>query len=179
MTVKKILNWVLTGFMVLCVVLLGTLGVSSKINGGTPTVLGNQLMVVLSGSMAPTFNTGSIVTVKPIPFEEIKADDIVTFKDIDGKTVTHRVVEILEGKLITKGDANDGIDASPVTSDRVIGKVQVWIPYVGYFIQFTKSKIGLLVFLVVPGIYLVITQLWKLFKLLTNDEPDEDTKIEI
>ncbi|MGE4284095.1 MAG: signal peptidase I [Clostridia bacterium] len=179
MTAKKIFHWVLTGFMALCIILLVVLGISSQINGGTPTVLGNQLMVVLSGSMAPTFNTGSIVGVKSVPFEEIKVEDIVTFKDIDGKTVTHRVVEIAEGRLVTKGDANDGIDATPVTSERVIGKVKMWVPYAGYFVQFAKSKTGLLVFLVVPGAYLVITQLWKLFKLLTSGESEEDTKTQV
>ena len=177
--IKNVVGWIITGLMVVCIILLGVLGVSAKIHGGTPSVLGNQLMVVLSGSMAPTFNTGSMIAVKPIPFEEIQVEDIITFKDIDGRTVTHRVVEIVEGNLITKGDANDGIDSTPVTSDRVIGKVQTWIPYIGYFVNFVRSKTGLLIFLVVPGIYLVLTQLWKLFKLLTDSDSEEDTKIQV
>lgn len=127
-------------------------------------------MVVLSGSMAPTFDTGSVVAVKPVTFEQIKQGDIITFKELDGRTVTHRVVEINEGKLITKGDANGGMDSTPVTKDRVIGQVDYWVPLVGYLVEFIKSKAGMLIFLGVPGLYLIVSQIWKLIKMMKEEE---------
>ena len=39
--------------------------ISSKASGGEPQVFGYQLKTVLSGSMEPAFNTGSIIAVKP------------------------------------------------------------------------------------------------------------------
>lgn len=166
---KKVVSVATTLFLVLVIALTGFLFIG-KINGGKTTLLGSEIMVVLSGSMAPTFNTGSVVAVKPIKFEEIKKGDIVTFKNEDDLTVTHRVVEITDGKLITRGDANNGNDSIPVTADRVIGKVQYSVPLVGYAIDFIRSKVGMLVFLGVPGIYLIISQIWKLFKMMKEAE---------
>ncbi|MFY0544549.1 signal peptidase I [Brevibacillus sp. H7] len=166
---KKVVSVATTLFLVLVIALCGFLFMG-KINGGKTTLFGNELMVVLSGSMAPTFNTGSIVAVKAVPIEEIQKGDIVTFKDKDNVTVTHRVVDIQKGKLNTKGDANDGNDANPITPDRVIGKVQYWVPLVGYLISFVQSKTGMLLFLTVPGVYLIISQIWKLYRLMKEAE---------
>jgi signal peptidase len=166
---KKVVSVATTLFLVLVIALCGFLFIG-KMNGGKTSLFGNELMVVLSGSMAPTFNTGSIVAVKPIEFEQIKPGDIITFKDVDGRTVTHRVVEINNGELITKGDANDGKDSVPVSADRIIGQVQYSIPFVGYLVDFIKSKIGMLVFLGVPGLYLIVSQIWKLFKMIKEQE---------
>lgn len=54
--------------------------VSSKASGGEPTFLGNQLKTVLSGSMEPTFKTGSIIAVTPVSeTARLKVKDIITF----------------------------------------------------------------------------------------------------
>lgn len=139
-------------------------------------LLGNQIMVVLSGSMSPTFDTGSIVAVGPANFTEIKPNDIITFKNPEGLTVTHRVVEVKEGELFTKGDANDGRDTAPVTPDRLIGKVQYYVPLIGYFIEFAKSGTGMLVLLGLPGVYLIVSQIWKLLKMIKEEEGKTATK---
>ena len=170
MSIKKFINWVSTAVLIAIILITLNLVISTKMDQGKTSLFGNQLMVVLSGSMSPTFNTGSVVAVKPVRFENIKKGDIITFKDVDGRTVTHRVLEKQIDKLITKGDANDAQDSSSVSSDRVVGKVNISVPYVGYFVEFSKSKSGMLLFLVIPGIYLVLSQLWKLFKILTTEE---------
>lgn len=170
MTIKKGLSWLISGLLIVLILFTLNMVITTKINGGKTTLLGNQLMVVLSGSMSPTFDTGSVVAVKPVRFEDIKKGDIITFKDVDGKTVTHRVLEKQNLNLITKGDANDSKDSQQVTSDRVIGIVNYSVPYFGYFVEFTKSKTGMLVFLIIPGVYLIISQFWGLFKLLTAEE---------
>ncbi|MDF2679298.1 MAG: family signal peptidase [Brevibacillus sp.] len=139
-------------------------------NGGKTQIFGNEIMVVLSGSMSPTFDTGSIVAVKQIPYSEIQKGDIVTFEDMEKRTVTHRVIDIVDGNLVTKGDANDGKDTDPVTADRVKGKVQYSVPYIGYFIEFVKSPTGMLVFLAVPGLYLMISQIWKLLRMIKQQD---------
>ncbi|MED4586376.1 signal peptidase I [Brevibacillus choshinensis] len=166
---KKVASVVTTVFLVLVIALTGFLFIG-KMSGGKTTLLGSEIMVVLSGSMAPTFNTGSVVAVKPVKFEEIKKGDIITFKNEDDLTVTHRVVEITDGKLITRGDANNGNDSIPVTADRLLGKVQYSVPVIGYVIEFIRSKVGMLVFLGLPGIYLIISQIWKLFKMMKEAE---------
>ena len=72
-----------------------------------------------SGSMHPTIESDDIVIVKM--GEVYKLNDIVTFP-FQNSFITHRVVEIRDKVLITKGDANYIKDV-PVSSDDVIGKV--------------------------------------------------------
>ncbi|PSJ94312.1 signal peptidase I [Brevibacillus fortis] len=162
---KKCLSYATTLFLVLIIALSGFL-FASKMNGGKTTLFGSEIMVVLSGSMAPTFDTGSIVAVKPVNFGDIKQGDIVTFKNEDDLTITHRVVEVTGQGLITRGDANNGNDTMPVTQDRLIGQVEFYVPLLGYLIEFIRSKVGMLVFLGVPGIYLIVSQVMKLFKMM-------------
>ncbi|MGD8192669.1 signal peptidase I [Brevibacillus ginsengisoli] len=176
--VKKILSVLTTTLLVLIVALCCFLFVG-KMNGGKTTLLGNDIMVVLSGSMSPTFNTGSIVAVKPVEFSDIHKGDIVTFKDLEQRTITHRVIDIVDGQLITKGDANDGKDTSPVSKDRVIGKVQYSVPYAGYVIEFIKSKLGMLLFLAGPGLYLIISQIIKLFRIMKQQEAANEAKTQV
>ncbi|USG66293.1 signal peptidase I [Brevibacillus ruminantium] len=166
---KKSISILTSLFLILVIVITGILFVG-KISGGKTVLFGSQIMVVLSGSMSPAFDTGSIVAVKPVDFKDVKENDIITFKDPEGLTITHRVVEVGEGQLITKGDANDGKDTAPVTPDRLIGKVQYSVPWVGYFIEFAKSGLGMLIMLAVPGIYLIVSQVWKLLRMIKEEE---------
>lgn len=167
--VKKILSILTTSFLVL-VILFSAVALTGKLNGGKTTLFGSELLVVLSGSMSPTFDTGSIVAIKPISFSDIQKGDIITFKNTDGLIVTHRVQEITGNELVTKGDANNAKDNETVTADRVMGRVQYSVPLAGYAIDFIRSKVGLLLFLVIPGIYLIVSQIWKLFGMIKNQE---------
>ena len=72
-----------------------------------------------SGSMHPTIESDDIVIVKMGGV--YKLNDIVTFP-FQNSFITHRVVEIRDNVLITKGDANYIKDV-PINSDDVIGKV--------------------------------------------------------
>ncbi|HZG16630.1 MAG TPA: signal peptidase I [Candidatus Bathyarchaeia archaeon] len=177
--VKKIVSVLTTTFLVL-VILLSVFIFAGKFNGGKTTLFGNELLVVLSGSMSPTFDTGSIVAIRPVPFEEIQKGDIVTFKDKDDLTVTHRVIDFVENKgqkqLVTKGDANDGKDGNPVPADKVLGEVQYWVPLVGYLIEFVRSKVGMLLFLVVPGLYIIVSQIWKLMGMIKQQEANTNNQ---
>lgn len=166
---KKCISILTSLFLIAVIAITGLLFVS-KINGGKTVLFGNQIMVVLSGSMAPAFNTGSIVAVKPVDFKEVKEKDIITFKDPEGLTITHRVIEKRDGQLITKGDANDGKDTAPVTPDRFIGKVQYSVPLIGYFIEFARSELGMLLMLGLPGLYLIVSQVWKLLRMIKEEE---------
>ncbi len=101
--------------------------------------------VVLSGSMEPTIETGSLCFInKKIKIEKVKEKDIIAFKMNDGTLVTHRVVEINESGIITKGDNNNDIDSNIVKKENFVGKNLFWIPKVGYIVktfQSTKGKI--------------------------------------
>ena len=54
--------------------------------------------------------------------KEYKVNDVITYK-IDDEYVTHRIVEINEDRITTKGDANNTEDES-ITYNNIIGKVK-------------------------------------------------------
>ena len=76
---------------------------------------------------------------------EIKEMDIITFETGNDSNVTHRVVDFVEGKIQTKGDANLSPDTELVSYENVKGKVMDFkIPYVGYYIKFVNEHLYLI-----------------------------------
>ena len=57
-------------------------------------------------------------------------NDIVTFKDVNGDFVTHRILHIEEGEMVTKGDNNNTEDSAMSTKD-IVGKYLFRIPNAG------------------------------------------------
>lgn len=63
---KRIVSNTISIILLITLVFTAFVVVSSKASNGEPKVFGHQLKTVLSGSMEPTFKTGSIIAVKPI-----------------------------------------------------------------------------------------------------------------
>ena len=99
--------------------------------------------MVLSGSMEPTIKTGSLCFVnKNIKLDNVKKGDIIAFKLGNGTLVTHRVVEVNDSIVRTKGDNNKNADGIDITKDNYIGKNIYWIPKVGYVVKVFQSLKG-------------------------------------
>lgn len=99
-------------------------------------------LVVLTGSMEPTFKIGSVIYYKEINENELKVGDIITFKVNNDKLVSHRIISIENGLIETKGDANRISDASKVRFEDIQGRdAKVCIPYVGYYIQWINENL--------------------------------------
>ena len=112
-----------------------------KITGEKYTNLfGYTLLEVVTGSMSGTIEIGDGVIVKVT--SEIKEDDIIVYKK-EENLITHRLIEMEENRLITKGDANN-IQDDPITKDMVIGKVIFVIPNIHFW---KKILIGILIVL--------------------------------
>ena len=81
-----------------------------------PMVVGYKPVVVLSGSMEPTYPVGSLIYYKAASFEDIKENDAITFRVDDDTLVTHRVIvkNEISQTFVTKGDANPTNDTNPV-----------------------------------------------------------------
>ena len=95
-----------------------------------------QPTTVISGSMRPTLDVGDVVIIAKVSADTIKPGDIIQFREAEGITTVHRVIEIqeIEGNtvFITQGDANRRPDANPVLPANVVGKVIFNIPKVGW-----------------------------------------------
>lgn len=104
-----------------------------------PRVTGATPYTILTGSMRPSLPPGTLVVVKPIDADDIRAGDVITYQLESGKrrVVTHRVTTVgqsLRGDTIftTKGDANNAADALPVMPVQVKGKLWYSVPYLGH-----------------------------------------------
>ncbi len=85
---------------------------------------GYTILEVKSGSMEKELLVSDIILIKLIEGEnkkeKIKVDDIITFRQ-ENHLVTHRVLELNEDDLITKGDANNVADR-PINYPSIEGK---------------------------------------------------------
>ncbi|QBR92165.1 signal peptidase I [Nocardioides euryhalodurans] len=103
-----------------------------------PKATGARPLTVLSGSMEPTYDIGSVVVVRPVDTDELAIGDVITFQPVsdDPRLTTHRIDGFAfgaEGKqFVTKGDNNDTVDLEPVSADQVRGEVWYSVPLVGY-----------------------------------------------
>lgn len=178
--VKIVGNILFFLFMILVALLLFFL-VQSRATGRAPEIAGHYVLVVLSGSMFPRFNTGSAAFVKPVDAAEIKQGDIITFKGFAGSDLftTHRVIGIKQSAngpvFTTKGDANHAKDPDPVPGKDLIGRVSFTVPCLGYFINFSQTKYGLLFFIIVPGLLLVFSECRNLYKNSSKSKSKPDT----
>lgn len=103
---------------------------------------GRGILIVTSGSMAPSIRTGDIVVLRALHTERgsnVPEGTVVTFRTAGDRNVlvTHRVVGTARNAsgtavLLTKGDANPSADISPLTPDRIIGTPSVVIPRAGF-----------------------------------------------
>ena len=75
---------------------------------------------ITSGSMWPALKKGDLVLIKGVDKQELEVGDIIVYKNKKGFTI-HRITELNEETLKTRGDANNVSD-SPVKYEEVVGK---------------------------------------------------------
>ena len=114
-----------------------------------------KVYVVNTGSITPTIPPGSAVIVHEGHY---RIGQVVTFRE-NGLTVTHRLVSInAQGLTTTKGDANATADPWHVPKSQIVGGVVAEPRYLGYWITYLKSPLGL------GSIVLIILVLWQVWK---------------
>ena len=102
-------------------------------------VLGYSIFQIKTGSMEDKLKIGDIIIVDIIDSKDVlKEEEIISYTE-EGKIITHRIVEIDENSIITKGDANNTTD-DPIERKQVIGKVVKIIPNVQVWTQVLKTK---------------------------------------
>lgn len=151
--------------------------VQSKFTGEAPKLFGYQLLGVLTGSMSPAIDAGSLILVRETDPGEIDVGEIITYRGstVNSPLTTHRVIRIEKDAqgltFITKGDQNNIADANPISSDRVLGVVERDIPYLGFFFAYAQSRQGLLLFVILPALMVIAYALMNIFRRnATNDD---------
>lgn len=135
--------------------------------------MGYEINVVLSNSMEPVYTTGELLLIKPAVANEIKVNDIISYKGSGNSdnVITHRVIDIDQNNqvFITKGDANDSQDSNPVAFTRLKGIVKTNIPYLGYVYGLIQSVSTKVVLVSLVLIYIIANLLMK-HKFNSNKE---------
>ena len=161
-TLKKVWNMVST-VLVALVVVLALLLAGARL-------VGLQVFTVLSGSMEPTYHTGSLIYVKKIDTADIHPGTVITFMLDEDTVATHRVVQVVPDeedpsviRFRTKGDANNAEDGSLVHYKNVIGTPVFTIPGLGYVANYIQHPPGTYVAISAAAVLLLLVFLPDIF----------------
>jgi signal peptidase I len=86
-------------------------------------VHGQVYVVAPTGSMRPTLDEGSIVTIEKVNWDKLQTGDIVIYRSTSGSAVIHRLYERHDQGWFVLGDNNVSIDRETVTSNNLLGRV--------------------------------------------------------
>lgn len=166
--VTNIISKVISYIVFALIIIVFAFSLYSRFSGNSIPFGNSSLIVIASGSMSEKnednsylqninnqFNTYDIIGItKYNNQEEIELYDVVAFKNDEGTTIVHRIIEILDvnGKeaYITRGDSNNTSDNGVqyedyLTYDNIIGYYNgTRIQSVGIFIVFLQSNAGII-----------------------------------
>ncbi|MDR3541171.1 MAG: signal peptidase I [Desulfosporosinus sp.] len=174
-TLRRVVNITLTLFLAMMVIVVFFTVTSKFSKDGTSKLGKYQMMEVLSGSMSPVFNAGDVVVVDANGKPLYNTGDVITFKDPQDlkRVITHRVIEVLQQEkqisYRTKGDANNTDDLKPVPAANIIGQEKFRIPYLGWVLEFAKTKLGVVLLVIIPGILMIIDEFRKIYRAMAED----------
>lgn len=174
-TIRKTWN-IISTVLVSLVVLLALLLVGAR-------VFGLQVFTVLSGSMEPTYHTGSLIYVKKVDPYTIQSGQVITFLLDEDTIATHRVVAVVPDeedasviRFRTKGDANESEDGGLVHYKNVIGTPVFTIPYLGYVASYIQHPPGMYVAIAAGAVLLMLTFLPDIFAPEEKSETESEEK---
>lgn len=150
-------------FVLLALLLLGSI---------LPVTNGYQLRVVESGSMEPTFGTGSVIMTRSA--SSYNVGDVVTFqRRTDERATTHRIIAKEDELYTMQGDANNAPDLIPVEEIEIVGAVFFHIPFLGYVLNFAQQPLGFMLLVGVPALLIVIEKVKKIVAVVRSKKEEE------
>lgn len=157
------LHRVLRGLGWLATVVVGVLAIGIGALAALPA-LDARLLVVTSGSMAPTIATGDAVVAVDTAPEEIGAGEVIAFHGYGRERLTtHRVISRheVDGRLHfrTQGDANATPDANLAPAEGVAGRVVLTLPGAGRPLLALTSPTARMLLLVLPAVVIAALEL--------------------
>ena len=87
------------------------------------TVGGQVFTIAATGSMKPTLDESSVVTIETVPFQSLRKGDIVIYRNRAGSPVIHRLFEQHGSRWLVLGDNNGAVDRDAVSEQNFVGRV--------------------------------------------------------
>lgn len=99
-----------------------------------PTLAGYETVEIRGRSQGDNPPLGALAFIRPQ--DRYTIGDVVTFRAANGEFVSHRLVDTWSGDphgplFQSKGDANVAADAVLVDTSEIVGRVEMWIPWLG------------------------------------------------
>ena len=110
-------------------------------------IQGYAVLEVVSGSMEPNIHIGDMIVINT-KNKEYRVNDIITFYDVNGAFVTHRIIYIDKDGILTKGDNNNAEDEK-ITKDKVVGKYVFKITGAGKIMAAFKTPFVMVMVMVI------------------------------
>ena len=142
-----------------------------------------KIMVVATNSMAfkneenryleninNQFNANDIVIVKKVNnINELKLYDVISYINEDNVNIIHRIIEIDNDSIITRGDSNN-ISDKPIKFSQVVGVYTNFkIPKLGLIVFFLESYFGVLCII---SIYYLLIVCSIIFSKINKEEKE-------
>ena len=149
--------------------------IQDRITGEAPQVAGYQMHIILSDRMSPEIESGSLAFARQVEAEQIVVGDIIIFRSPDDAEtlITNRVVGINRDEqlqFVTGSDAHELEDPGPVPAENVVGRVSGSVSYIGYLLDYAQTTQGLILLIFVPGILIIVYEVSKIIKYMTEGE---------
>jgi signal peptidase len=186
--ISTIISWAIFIILLICIVFLAYYFIATRIYAAKGAGYEPQfsLYTIVSPSMVPNIKVYDVVLdTKVSNPEDIKVNDVITFNsdipELKGGTITHRVISIKEedGKYYyqTKGDANILEDSELVEFEDIVGRVAIKIPQLGRIQFFLASKLGWILVVLAPALYIIVKDIFKIMKLIKDpNDPRKRSK---
>lgn len=175
--VSKVVSWALFVLLLIAAAFLLYYYIATKVYaakgpGYEPKF---SIYTIVSPSMTPNINVyDAIINVKVDDPNDLEVGDVITFISTSilspGMTITHRIVGITQDEsgnacYQTRGDANNVTDQACAKFNNIIGKVVLKIPQLGRIQFFLASKAGWLLCILLPAVYIIGKDIFRITKL--------------
>jgi signal peptidase I len=181
---KKFLLHLLDAFSVLLIVAAAAvlLTVLFTGSGKAPSLFGYSAFRVMTGSMAPTIPTDSLIVVRQTDPATLEVGDVISFysrdPSLDGAVNTHRILAITQedGQLTftTQGDANNVADRYTVRESELVGKVVFVSSLLGRAVRLVSNPLIFVPVVLVPLAGLLLGNLIHTVRLASRLAREEE-----
>ena len=176
MRVKNILSNIFLAFAVIVLICAFIFVLTGDRNDHRRYFMNLKFYQTTSGSMEPYMRINGIVIMMKADIGDFAVGDVVCFVRA-GDAIAHRVIDITEDGLRTKGDNNPVDDAAIVTANEIVGKCVLRMNWVGVFLDNLKTPTGILKVVVLPILVVVTAFLaYKYIKMTKLAKPEDTEK---
>lgn len=166
---------VLTAVIFVLVALLLINLIVCRVQNKPVSFFGMSFAVVQTNSMEPEIMTGDLIVFKKVEYGSLKVGDNIVFKadenfrdgsgnSMSGLTIVHKIAEITEDGIVTRGVNNYRDDGGFRTDDEIYGICTANSAGWGKVFSFL-GKYGILIIIALIAIPVIVTQTIKIVRL--------------